>query len=230
MLLKSLHWDEKHCSLFCQQLCHFLIPLSRDSSPAGCSKSKTICLNFMHVQHAVKECVCESLCSSFAWFIKSQTGFHSRGRSKEVRVQMYFSVCFTLQTWLCPVAFTRLDSTLETRHFKSNGFNATSHSTPTRHLETFCSFPLQTLLNGAYTEDAPWCQFLWLPWRLDLKSVALRGQNKMEPTHCCNIIYRWPCDQAQLRQLLHHIKPGHWICICSCILTDVIHELREKCS
>lgn len=148
--------------------------------------------------------VCVSLCSSFAWFIKSQTGFHSRGRSKEVRVQMYFSVCFTLQTWLCPVAFTRLDSTLETRHFKSNGFNATSHSTPTRHLETFCSFPLQTLLNGAYTEDAPWCQFLWLPWRLDLKSVALRGQNKMEPTHCCNIIYRWPCDQAQLRQLLHH--------------------------
>lgn len=173
--------SEKYCSLFHQQLCHFLTPLSKALNLPAAPKAG--------------EFVWTSL---WMYSIQYQCGsLH------------YLILSCSLYTLGCSC------------------LNAANKTAPMRQLETYCSFPPQTSWT-AHTVDSPWCQFQWLPWRLDLKSVTLRGQNKMEPTHCCTIIYRWPCDRAQLQQRQHHTKRGHWICICSCILTDVVvNELRQ---
>lgn len=67
--------------------------------------------------------------------------------------------------------------------------------------------------------------FIASPGELVWKSVTLQGQNKMKPTHCCTIIYRWPYNSAAARAT----KPGQRTCICSCMLSDVVvNEIRHK--
>lgn len=61
-----------------------------------------------------------------------------------------------------------------------------------------------------------------------LKSVPLRGHNQIERTRHGAIIYRWPCDSAQLEEE-RQPKPGHRLCACSRIPTGAAaNDLRHE--